>query len=236
MVNAFKISRKSKGNTFQFEVGKRCEIAGVLSVCREPLDISFRLQNYLQPAQVFQLTSVLHVHIRAACIIRAACTHPCRMYTCMYMYTSIHIRAVYRMYNPCCMYTSLPHVYTRAACIIEGCAVKSDELSTVFGWPHLQALRNYLKSVLVYKCINGLAPSYLLCEFRHAHQIHSHFTRHRDQLRLPLAETTKYQGSFRINGACAYNSLPSNIRSTKDFNMFKSLAKWHFKRQCVQSL
>ena len=28
----------------------------------------------------------------------------------------------------------------RAACIIEGRAVKSDELSTIFGWPHLQAL------------------------------------------------------------------------------------------------
>ena len=124
----------------------------------------------------------------------------------------------------------------RAACIIEDRAVKSDELSTVFGWPHLQAHRNLLKSVLVHKCINGLAPSYLLSEFRHAHQIHSHFTRQRDQLRLPMAKTTKYQGSFRINGARAYNFLPSNIRSATDFNTFKSLGKQHFKRQCVQSL
>ena len=56
----------------------------------------------------------------------------------------------------------------RAACIIEGRAVKSDELSTVFSWPHLQTRRNFLKTVLVYKCINGIAPSYLLSEFRHA--------------------------------------------------------------------
>ena len=53
--------------------------------------------------------------------------------------------------------------------------------------------------VLVYKCISGVAPSYLLSEFRHAHQIHSHFTIQRDRLRLPLAKTTIYQGSFRIN-------------------------------------
>ena len=32
--------------------------------------------------------------------------------------------------------------------------------------------------------------SYLLSELRHAHQIHSHFTRQRDQLWLPLATTT----------------------------------------------
>ena len=55
---------------------------------------------------------------------------------------------------------------------------------------------NFLKSVLVYKCINGIATSYLLSEFRRGHQIHSHFTRQRDQLRLPLAKTTKYHGSL----------------------------------------
>ena len=54
---------------------------------------------------------------------------------------------------------------------------RADEVSTVFGYPHLQARRNFLKSVPVYKCINRLAPSCLLSVFRHAHQIHSYFTR-----------------------------------------------------------
>ena len=39
----------------------------------------------------------------------------------------------------------------RAACIIEGSAVKSDELSTIFGWPHLQARRTFL-SLLRSRC------------------------------------------------------------------------------------
>ena len=120
----------------------------------------------------------------------------------------------------------------RAACIIEGRAVKSDENSTIFGWPHLQARRNVPKCILVYKCINGIAP-YLLSEFWHAHQLHSHFTRQCDQLRLPLAKTTKYQGSLRINGASTYNSLPSNITAVKDFNKYKSLAKRFFKSQAA---
>ena len=37
-------------------------------------------------------------------------------------------------------------------------------------WRHFQACRNFLKSILVYKCING-ALSHLLREFRHAHQL-----------------------------------------------------------------
>ena len=123
----------------------------------------------------------------------------------------------------------------RAACIIEGRSVGSDELLTVFSWSNLQAHRDYLKCVLVYKCIHGMAPAYLLTQFKHAHQIHAYYTRHHDQLRLPQAKTTKCQGSFRINGARAYNSLPRNIRSATDFSKFKSLAKHHFKRFCTES-
>ena len=73
----------------------------------------------------------------------------------------------------------------------------------------------------MYKCINGIVPSYLLSEFRHSHQLQSHFTRRCDQLRLLLAKTTKYQGSFQINSARAYNSSPhANVRTVKDFNEF----------------
>ena len=42
----------------------------------------------------------------------------------------------------------------RSAFIFESRAVESEELSTVFGWPHLQALFNFL----VYQC-NGTSLS-----------------------------------------------------------------------------
>jgi hypothetical protein len=41
-----------------------------------------------------------------------------------------------------------------------------------------------------------MSPDYLLTEFKYAHQVHTYNTRHRDLLRLPLAKTIKYQGSF----------------------------------------
>ena len=89
----------------------------------------------------------------------------------------------------------------RASCIIERRSIEAEELKSTLGWPSLQARRNYLKCVLVQKCLHGIAPSYLLLEFTHANLFHGYNTRSRDLLRLPFAKTTKYQGSFRINGA-----------------------------------
>ena len=104
----------------------------------------------------------------------------------------------------------LDKLHRRGACIIEGRPVNPTELHTVFGWPNLQMRRDYLKCILVYKSLHAMAPAYLLTEFRHAHQIHTYNTRHRDLLRLPIAKTVKYQGSFRYNGARTFNALPLN--------------------------
>ena len=86
----------------------------------------------------------------------------------------------------------------RAPCIIEGRLIGAEELKSTLGWPSLQARRNCLKCVLVHKFIYGLAPSYLLPEFRHAHFFHGYNTRSRDLLRSSFAKTAKY---LSIQGA-----------------------------------
>ena len=91
---------------------------------------------------------------------------------------------------------------------------------TIFGRPQLHACRNFLKSVLIYKCINGLAPSYLLSEFpaaRSTNRLSLYQTTW-----LPLAKTTKYQVSLRIDEAPAYNSIPSNRKSATDLDTFQA--------------
>ena len=118
----------------------------------------------------------------------------------------------------------------RSASIIERRSVEASELCTVLLWPSLQARRDYVECIMVFKSVHGLAPSYLLTEFRHAREIHQYNTRHRDLLRLLLAKTTKYQGSFRYNGASTFNSLPASVRSLRELTEFKRLAKRHFKR------
>ena len=107
-----------------------------------------------------------------------------------------------------------------AACIIEGRTIGADDLKSTLSWPSLQARREYLKCVLVFKCLHGMAPSYmcLLSEFKHALEIHSYNTKHHDLLRPPLAKTSNYQRSFRVNGAHTNNALPRNIRQIREVN------------------
>ena len=114
--------------------------------------------------------------------------------------------------------------------MFEGRSIGAEELKSTLGWPSLQARRNYLKCVLVHKCLHGIAPSYLLSEFRHAHLFHGYNTRSRDLLRPPFAKTTKYQGSFRINGARTYNTLPRIIRQVETLREFKIKLKRHLKQ------
>ena len=107
----------------------------------------------------------------------------------------------------------------RAACINEG-----RELSTIFGWPHLQARCNFLKYILVYKCINEIAPS--------------------------CVNSTPISQDNVISYGCLWPKPPSTgavlgltvrmptipsppIRAVKDFNKFKSLAKRYFKSQAA---
>ena len=59
------------------------------------------------------------------------------------------------------------------ACIIEGRGIGAEELKSTLGWSSVKARRKYLKCVLVHKCVHGIAPSYLLSEFRHAHLFHN---------------------------------------------------------------
>ena len=68
--------------------------------------------------------------------------------------------------------------------------------------------------------LHGLAPACLLNEFSHPRDIHPYNTRHRDLLHLPLARTTKYQGSFGFRGAKIWNTLSLAMRSKHDLNKF----------------
>ena len=122
----------------------------------------------------------------------------------------------------------LDRLYRRAASIIEDRKVTQDELGTVFKWRSLQRRRDYHKCLQVYKCLNGLAPTYLLDNFEKFNQIHSHDTRKKDLLRLPLAKTTKFQTAFKFNAAKTWNSLPSYIRRYRSITSFKHHTKQLF--------
>ena len=135
-----------------------------------------------------------------------------------------------RKFSKSCQILLQKLINRRASCIIEGRSVGDEELKSTLGWPNLQARRNYLKCLLVHKCLHGIAPSYLLSEFRHAHLYHGYNTRSRDLLRPPFAKTAKCQGSFRINGARTYNTIPRTIRQVEAFSEFQTKLKCYLEQ------
>ena len=56
----------------------------------------------------------------------------------------------------------LDKLHRRATSIIEGNKVSQPQVAEVFSWPSLQSRRDYLKCMLVFKCLHNLAPPYLL--------------------------------------------------------------------------
>jgi len=88
----------------------------------------------------------------------------------------------------CCGKTNrdyLDKLQRRAASITEGHRIPQFQVHHTFSWLSLQSRRDYLKYMLVFKCIHGLAPPYLFNELSCSREYHSYNTRHRDLFRLP---------------------------------------------------
>ena len=122
----------------------------------------------------------------------------------------------------------LDELQRRAASIIEGRKVEHQDISATFSWPSLENRRKYLTCLQIFKCLHQLAPAYLLHNFSYSSDFHTYNTRHKDQLRLPLAWTKKYQTPFQYNGAKVWNTLPKHIRQITSLPRFKQALKSHF--------
>ena len=70
--------------------------------------------------------------------------------------------------------------------------MRQSDVSLTLSWASLQVRREFQICLQVFKSLHGLAPTYLLHEFNYSREFHAYNTRHKDQLRLPLAKTTKY--------------------------------------------
>ena len=126
--------------------------------------------------------------------------------------------------NICILYTVNPLCHTVH---LMKSLDKWNTTSTTLKWPSLEARRKYQISLQVFKCLNGLAPVYLLNQFSFSWDYHSYKTRHRDLIRMPLAKTSKFQSSFKYNGAREWNSSPSYLRQESSLSLFKKNLKRH---------
>ena len=104
------------------------------------------------------------------------------------MHYSVHAMVLPLFDYCCCVWDGcgqgnrnyLDHLLKRAGGIIAGRKAIDTDIPQTLKWPSLQCCREYHKCLQNYKChkcINGLAPTYLLDDFHFSEQSHIYNTR-----------------------------------------------------------
>ena len=91
--------------------------------------------------------------------------------------------------------------------------------------------------LLVYKALNGKAPSYISSLLSHRKCSRSLRSSGQELLTVPLAKLKTYgDRAFGIAAPRQWNSLPLSIRKSLSIAIFKSVNFWTFGTSCFYSL
>ena len=109
-----------------------------------------------------------------------------------------------------------------------------DGLSIVkeLNWLNVRERKTYLECILMYKCVNGLAPSYLTDYFTQSSHFHNYSTRHalNGRLHLPKPRTEYFKRSLMYKGPQLWNVLPQElINANISLNSFKWKVKQYIR-------
>ena len=79
----------------------------------------------------------------------------------------------------------------------------------------------------MYKCVNGIAPSYLSDYITYSSNVHEYNTRNvrSNALYLPMPRTEYFKKSFKYCGPKTWNDIPEGIRNTPSVEVFKKVLK-----------
>ena len=77
---------------------------------------------------------------------------------------------------------------------------------------------------MIFKCLNGLVPSYLSTKYVKHSETHSYCTRQNNQFNLPQCRTSAAQCAFCFRASKYWNSLPNDIRNSASTEVFKKSA------------
>jgi hypothetical protein len=106
------------------------------------------------------------------------------------------------------------------------------ELVHKLGWMNVRERFFYFQTLLVYKCIYGLAPDYLTNNVTMEIDINGVNTRkHPMNLYLPIPDSEFHKSMLFYRGASCWNDLPGFLKDCSNINDFKRLLKCHIKDQ-----
>ena len=89
-------------------------------------------------------------------------------------------------------------------------------------WMNVKERFAYFERLLMYKCIHGLAPDYLVNDVTMEIEVRNVSTRSHDMnVHIPFPYNDFAKRSFYYSGGNNWNSLPGNIKETANIETFK---------------
>ena len=98
--------------------------------------------------------------------------------------------------------------------------VHAGQLLEILGWKNLHRQRNIQKAIMVFKCLHGLAPDYLISKFSDRN-ISYNLRDSENKLNVRLPRTNYFKNSFTYSGATLWNRLPYEVRCAESLRSFK---------------
>ena len=97
-------------------------------------------------------------------------------------------------------------------------------------WQTFDDRLHYFTSLLMFKCIHGMVPSYLSDQVVMACDVHGVNTRLANSMNVvvPFARTKCFENSLVYKGAVTWNQLPLHIKEATSLNMFRNRYKRYF--------
>ena len=77
------------------------------------------------------------------------------------------------------------------------------------------------ESVMTFKCVKSLAPSYLCDKFVKRSDIHSNETRNKDKLQISMFKSSSGQRTFHYRAVTSCNSMSEDLRKCESVDNFK---------------
>ena len=95
-------------------------------------------------------------------------------------------------------------------------------------WLSIENLLIYKDTLMTYKCLNNLAPSYLANKFTKRSDIHDCQTRNNHCLNIPSYKTTAGQRTFHYRAVKIWNGIDDELKEISELKVFKEKLKEHF--------
>jgi hypothetical protein len=89
------------------------------------------------------------------------------------------------------------------------------------GWLPVKYMLKLREAIFAFKCLKGLAPTYLCEKFHVRSDVHDANTRQKNILDIPMYRSAAGQRTFHYRAVSFWNSLPQSLKNIDSLTHFK---------------